>query len=202
MRWLGDALPVTRPFLDAFCCGLRALFLPHKPPLVPLLVEVPPSAPSMPAPSAWEPEGLNLSDVQEALACSPETIDGSQVRALMLEVIRRAAHDWVLYRTSTRLELRELAHDAYIWLFEEEPEGPRWALRCSEGKQLTSLHGICDVLEVDAEFVRNHVRHLTAKKIKTAGRPPERRKRSTDDVSYYNEHALTTAFEFPAEEES
>lgn len=153
--------------------------------------------------SAWEPEGLTEADVaalsedDEAV----ESLDGTQVRALLLEVIRRAAHDWVLYRTSSRLEHRELAHDAYVWLFEEEAGHPWRRLREENGTELMSLESICEVIDIDIEVVRESVTRLTAKKIKTAGRPPERRKRQTEDGSYYDEHNVLACFAFPSEED-
>jgi len=51
--------------------------------------------------SAWEPN-------------SPR--DVSRCKALLLEVLRRAAHDWVLYRQHKRMQLRVLADDAYLSL--------------------------------------------------------------------------------------
>jgi hypothetical protein len=196
LKELGEPQPDrVKPFLGAVSAQLRAL----SPLPVPEL-KAPPE--TLLEPSAWDPEDRPLSaeELDETIMCTPETIDGSQVRALMYELIRRAAHDWVLYRTSTRLELRDLAHDAYIWLFEEEPDQPIWEVRKRDGKLLTSLYCICEVLELDVEFVREHVRQMTPKKIKTAGRPPERRKKQAEDVSYYNEHAIFTSYEVADEE--
>ena len=152
-------------------------------------------------PSVWDPETLKEEDIELAVqGVGPETIRGESVRALFLELIRRAAHDWVLYKVSSRLEYQELAHDAYVWLFEEELGHPNWAIREREGKSLTSLISLCSLLDIDVEYVRTHVRRLTPQKIKTAGRPPERRRGIVSDGNYYNEHRITTAFEFPAEE--
>ena len=161
--------------------------------------------PPEPLSTLWEPEGVTDRDIREAedevLEITPETLDGSQVRALYLEVIRRAVHDWVLYKNSRRMMNRELARDAYVWLFEEDESHPWWLQRKRTGKEITSLAAICEIIDVDIERVRQGARDMTEKKIMTAGRPPERRKKLTEDNSYYDEHAVCATFSLPAEEE-
>lgn len=115
-------------------------------------------------------------------APTEEHIGASRCRALLLEVVRRAAHDWILYRLHDRLQLRQIAEEAYIWLFEEGP-GHSWnRTRKLAGSTITSFLTICDLLDLDPEFVRRRIRDMTAKEIMTAGRPAEhRRRRHADD---------------------
>lgn len=95
---------------------------------------------------------------------------------LLLEVLRRAAHDWVLYRSSTRLLQRQIAEEAYHWLFKEEPGTKGWIERSLSKKELTSFVSICDVLSLDPEIVRTYIRGLTIKEILSTGRPPTYRR--------------------------
>lgn len=155
--------------------------------------------------SAWDPEDGEDARMQEALLeLSEPTAEysGERIRVLLLEVLRRAAYDWVLYRSSRRMDQRTIAHDAYVWLFEEDEYHPWRELREEEGTQLLSFETICEVMDFDMERVRGYVRKLTPDKIKTAGRPPERRKRQTEDSSYYSEHGVTVDYALPAEEEA
>ena len=64
--------------------------------------------------SAWEPS-------------SP--YEGSRCKALLLEVLRRAAHDWVLYRGHSEITKRECAQDAFTWLFKEDEDHTSWKQR-------------------------------------------------------------------------
>jgi hypothetical protein len=98
-------------------------------------------------------------------------------KSLLLEVIRRAAYDWVLYRTSTRLFNKKLAEQAYEWLFKEEPGTPEWRERDESGKNVTAFVSICFALDLPPEIVREHVRKLTPKNVMSVGRPPEYRRR-------------------------
>lgn len=109
-------------------------------------------------------------------------------RALLLEIIRRAAYDWVLYRGSSRLDQKQLAEDAYVWLFVEDEKHPHWALRAKEGKSLTALLAICHELDLEVETVRKHVRSLTPNKVMSSGRPPES-SRSSDYSKRVEVHA-------------
>lgn len=98
--------------------------------------------------------------------------DANGARSVLIEIMRRASYDWVLYRSSLRTEQRKLAEDAYIWLFLEEPGHPAWELRQAEGKGLTSFLSICDIFDVDPELIRSKVRRLTPQRVLMSGRPP------------------------------
>ena len=112
-------------------------------------------------------------------------IESGRCRALLLEILRRAAHDWVLYRQHDRLELKEIAERAYVWLFEEGPNHPHYKLRAKEERQITSFLSICDAVDLSPKIVRARVRELDVKTIIGAGRPAEKRKhRDTDDIHY------------------
>lgn len=123
-------------------------------------------------------------------------------RVLLLEVIKRAAHDWVLYRQHTKLENKELAEDAYVWLFEEEPGHPQWKERAavqmelSDGRVIngarvfTSFLSICEALGLDPDTVRGHVRKLDIKTITSSGRPASRRRPRLAEAPE-QEHGLT-----------
>jgi hypothetical protein len=107
-------------------------------------------------------------------------LDASRCRALFLEVIRRAAHDWVLYRTSRKEELM-LAEAAYVWLFEEDENHPDRYARKTKEAQMMSLAAICDILDVSVETVRARIRKMTVRDIMTTGRPAENRKKRGRD---------------------
>lgn len=96
--------------------------------------------------------------------------EGAQ--ALLLEIIRRAAQDWVLYRDSSRAEHKQLAEEAYTWLFVEDESHPNWVLRVVCGTELTSFLGICNALDLNPHRVRKHVQNLTIEKMKALGRRP------------------------------
>jgi len=98
-------------------------------------------------------------------------------KTLLLEVIRRAAHDWVLYRTSRRMLQKKLAEDAFTWLFVEKPGHPNWIERERQGKHLSSFLSICSELDLDADNVRTYIRRLTLKNVLSVGRPAESRRR-------------------------
>lgn len=132
--------------------------------------------------SAWDP-----SDLAEVAA------EAGICRALLFDIIRRAINDWVLYRNHSRLHLRELAQEAYVWLFEEKPGHPQWRERAREGSQFTAFLVICETLDIDPERVRSRARVLRPVDIKTAGRPPERRKRRQVDSPDYSEHSVGEA---------
>jgi len=109
-------------------------------------------------------------------------------RALLLEVVRRAAYDWVLYRSSRRIDQRQLAEDAYTWLFSEEEGHPNWALRHAEHKDITAFLNICQELDLDVCRVRNYIKNLTPNKVMSSGRPPENG-RATDHSPAVEIHA-------------
>jgi len=103
-------------------------------------------------------------------------LEGVNCRVLLLEIVRRAAYDWVLYRNSRRLENRKLAHEAYTWLFVEAPGHPHWQQRKTDGYEAFSFISICETLGLDLEEVRARLRTITARDIQTLGRPPTRRR--------------------------
>jgi hypothetical protein len=122
------------------------------------------------------------------------SLEASACRALLLEVVRRAAFDWVLYRSSSKLINKQLAEGAYHWLFIEEPDSATWAVRRKNGKEITGFCAICDLLDLDPDKVRERIRLLTKKEIMNAGRPAERRKHKnisedalhTDDLRVFD----------------
>jgi hypothetical protein len=134
-------------------------------------------------PSDWDPEP---SIEREAKRC----------QALLLEIVRRAAHDWVLYRHHSNLEKRALANQAYTWLFEEEPGHTSWKerdralfrLRADKGedvlevgtRRLTSFLSICEIVGIDPDAVRARARKMTPESITRTGRHAERRKPAQD----------------------
>jgi hypothetical protein len=149
-----------------------------------------PPPPSDEEKSAWDPEDgarealaeLDFSD-KELLQ---QTVNGC--KALLLEIIRRASYDWVLYRTSRRMMQRVLADQAYKWLFLEGPGTADWEHRRRDGKDVTSFVSICEGLDLDPDIVRKHIKRLTPKNVTSIGRPAEYRRRdvfssnSNDDV--------------------
>ena len=115
----------------------------------------------------------------------PHDIDFSNVRALLLEIVRRAAYDWVMYRGNRRIKLRAFAKDAYVWLFKEKPGHPDWIERGRAGWSPFSFLSICSSLDLDPEEVRFHIRKLTARRIQSMGRPPTMRRSSpAPEVEY------------------
>jgi hypothetical protein len=104
------------------------------------------------------------------------SLEASACRALLLEIVRRAAFDWVLYRSSSKLINKQLAESAFHWLFVEEPDSATWSMRCKNGKSITGFVSICELLDLDPDKVRDRIRLLTKKEIMNAGRPAERRK--------------------------
>lgn len=129
------------------------------------------------------------------------TADVPGCKALLLEVIRRASHDWVLYRTSGVMAKRKLAEDAYVWLFQEEPGHGAWAERAANRKDFTSFLSICELLDLDPEAVRKRVRSLTVQQVLSVGRPAEYRRPDTsaDEGRYnlgpYSDKLLATTLE-------
>jgi hypothetical protein len=106
----------------------------------------------------------------------PYDFDVAQFRALLLEIIRRAAYDWVMYRNNRRLMLKRVAEDAYVWLFVEAPGHPDWLERERDGWQLFSFLAICDYLDLEPSKVRWHIKRLTPQRIQAMGRPPTHRR--------------------------
>ena len=143
--------------------------------LLVLRIPVPPPAPE--EPSAWDPEEDLSFEVgepeDEELAL--QTINGC--KTLLLEIIRRAAYDWVLYRGSRRMVQKVMADQAYRWLFLELPGTADWQQRMREGKHITSFESICEGLDLDPDTVRRHIKKLTPRNVMSVGRPAEYRRR-------------------------
>jgi hypothetical protein len=144
---------------EALCQHMEELADSVAPPAPPAAPEPPEAAPM----SDWDPEPHDA------------VLDASRCRALLLEIVRRAAYDWVLY-SGTRRPERMFARDAHTWLFEEEPGHPAWEARQRAGEPLLSFLSICEVMDLDPEMVRNRIRGMTVQDIMTAGRPAERRR--------------------------
>lgn len=100
-------------------------------------------------------------------------------KSLLLEIIRRAAYDWVLYRTHTKIAQRKMAEQAFTWLFVEDHRSVDGVERSASGKHITSFLAICQALDLDPDSVREHVRKLTPKNVMSVGRPAEYRRRET-----------------------
>jgi hypothetical protein len=98
---------------------------------------------------------------------------GLDCRRLLLEIMRRAAFDWVLFRNHHKLAKKKLAKEAYVWLFKEEVGDYAWQTRKVEDRELTSFRSICMMLDLDIEVMRGKFRELTPARILNAGRPPE-----------------------------
>jgi hypothetical protein len=107
--------------------------------------------------------------------------DAGSCRALLLEIVRRAAYDWVLYRESLKLAYRELANDAYQWIFVESHSSASWRYRTAEAREFTGFVSICDALEIDPEVMRRRLRELTVKDVLSVGRPAEHRRLPVED---------------------
>lgn len=147
-----------------------------------------------------EPEGSTSRDWE------PDSVrDGKRCQALLLEILRRAMHDWVLYRQHTKLQYRELADDAYTWLFEEAPGHPNWRIRLTAefednveltgSRQLTSFLAICEALDLDPELVRTRVKEMNIRSIISAGRPAETRKIKPNEISSVEDAGLSIGLE-------
>lgn len=140
----------------------------------------PPDLDGLDLESSWDPDERPYS-----LDSDPQAESGN-CRALLLEIVRRAAFDWVLYRTSSKLPNRMLADSAYHWLFVEEPDTAQWRLREQSDKELTGFVSICEAVGVDPDRMRARIRTLTERDIMGAGRPAEKRKHkvSADEVMH------------------
>ena len=90
-------------------------------------------------------------------------------KALLVEIIKRAVYDWVLYRNSGRAPQRKLADGAYLWLFVEDAGHLRWQRRQANGKSITSFIAICEVFDLDPEILRRRFRMLTPNKVLSFG---------------------------------
>jgi len=104
------------------------------------------------------------------------TFESAGCKALLLEVMRRAAADWVLYRTSSKASQKQSAEEAYFWIFVEEPGTALYSNRAINKMELTAFVSICDVFNLDPDVVRAYIRRLTVKDILSTGRPPTYRR--------------------------
>lgn len=153
--------------------------------------------------SDWDPEPIDAAIAMERIVAERvpykrrteyetellrQEIEGC--RNLLFEVIRRAAFDWVLYRSSTRLLQRQLAQQAYEWLFVEEPGHPSWSLRIREDKVNMSFLAVCEQLDLDPETSRDHIRELTPKHVTSVGRPASYRTRAVTTTDGEEAYAL------------
>lgn len=148
--------------------------------LAPGQLPAPPQLDGFDLESAWDPDERPYSPDAD-----PQFESGN-CRALLLEIVRRAAFDWVLYRTSSKLPNRMLADNAYTWLFVEEPDTGAWRQRELADKELTGFVSICEAVGVDPDRMRDRIRTLTERDIMGAGRPAEKRryKPSSDEVMH------------------
>lgn len=185
-------------------CAPISNVVPIRPPTLP-----PPPPPSQPIlktfveeeneerPSAWEPEPATaIVTVARAHAARRPRRDEALVlqeiigaRSLLLEIVRRSIYDWVLYKTSRRLNYRMLADQAFQWLFVEREGSKDWQQRTREGKSVTSFAAICDALDLNIEEVRTRARCLTPKSVMSIGRPAERRRADAFNTSHGDEGA-------------
>ena len=123
----------------------------------------PPRIPRRPAPLApprtASEEGQLLQEVR-----------GS--KELLLEIVKRAVNDWTLYRLHTDLPQRQLADDAFVWLF-DEPGHPNWVTRVLEDRTITGFMTICELLDLNpVEAPRPH--HEAQARGRPERRPPPR----------------------------
>lgn len=168
--------PVRRPRrprkpLQAIPEGLgRAL--PAPPKAKPLLAKLRGRVGKIPPPTPPSPALASLARVPDD-PLGEQARQAMGARSLLLEIIRRAAFDWVRYRNSRRMDHKLLAEDAFTWIFLEDENHPHWKIRAKEGKELTSFLSICEQLDIDAERLRKHVRLLTLERVMSSGRPPE-----------------------------
>lgn len=164
-------LPPTPPLVQV----RRALARVER--LIPKVVP-PPPPPEEPV-SPWDPEPVfpvsSLVRTPHEEEMLLQEVNGC--KTLLLEMIRRAAYDWVLYRGSRRMLQKSLAEQAYRWLFLEVPGSPDWNERQREGKHITSFVSVCEGLDLDPEKTRSHIRQLTPKHVMSVGRPAEYRRR-------------------------
>ena len=175
-------LPPLGPMREALARVEYLMPAPPPPPSQPVPVEpklaqvivlrppsVPPPAPitatyrTVPIPTAHDDGKI----IQEINGC----------KMLLLEIIRRTAYDWVLYRSSRRMVQKTLADEAFRWLFLEVPGSGDWQERRREAKDMTSFVAICEALDLDPVTVRNHIRKITPKNVMSVGRPAEYRRR-------------------------
>ena len=111
-------------------------------------------------------------------------------RALLLEIVKRAIHDWVLYKTHSEITKKTYAREAYVWLFEEDEDHPDFKAREEDDFTITSFLVICEATNLDPDNMRGLIRNLKPCDVMGTGRPAERRRRSSEDVSI-DQHNLS-----------
>lgn len=144
-----------------------------------------------------ETELVRLAPGEDRIQAQLREAEGA--RALMLEIIRRAAQDWVLYRNSAEPDKKLLADEAYVWLFVECEGHPNYVLRRAEHREFTGFLAICEALDMDPVRVRAYVTQLTPDKV-LSGRLPRaaqsskpsrsrlaKKQRSSFDESSFND---------------
>jgi hypothetical protein len=114
-----------------------------------------------------------LDSPEQMVAFGESRLDASLREAegakeLLIEIIRRAAQDWVLYRTSNKPEQRQLADESYTWLFEEDEDHPNYKVRIAEHKELTAFVNICEVLDMSPTRVRGYICRLTPERVRAS----------------------------------
>ncbi|WP_394831822.1 hypothetical protein LVJ94_35430 [Pendulispora rubella] len=138
--------------------------------------EIPP--PKSKASSA-RPKPKQLAEEPE-LPITGHPSDIAGCRTLLLEVVRRAAYDWVLYRDSSHPAKKALAEDAYEWLFEIDEDSPGSGGDEEDAEGITSFLSICDTLDIAPEVLRARIRVLTRRNVVSIGRPAEYRRRRVE----------------------
>lgn len=155
--------------------------------LISSLTANPAFKPMQPPPSAIPRHTPIIVDEAFELDRAGVEMQASGAKALLLEVLRRAAYDWVLYRHSIRPQQRKIANDAQVWLFEEREDYSPYGAR-HVSKHMTSFLEICSLLDLDPAKVRARVRELTPKHVTNVGRPVEYRKLPKEDESGITTH--------------
>jgi hypothetical protein len=152
--------------------------------------------------AALEPKWL-----EEILALPSDPSEREQeitgCKMLLLEIVRRAAYDWVLYRQSRKMVHLVLAEHAFTWIFQEAPAHKDWTERISEGKELTSFASICEHLDLQPDVVRKYIKRLEPRNVMSVGRPAEYRNQDstpTENVTLgVHPHLVDSAFTKMAE---
>jgi len=94
------------------------------------------------------------------LAVRPHIPDGHQEKLLLASIIRRAAYDIALYKTSASLSKRRLYAEAHAWMFTDDLD------RVHPDDRFTSFLNICMLLDQDPATIRRKSLRLTRKDVK------------------------------------
>lgn len=145
-----------------------------------------------PKPKKTNGHELNMSVTEQALeviesAWDPYSarsrIESSRCKALLLEIVKRAIHDWILYRGHSEITKATYAHDAYYWLFVEDEQHPSFKERIKNKSTITSFVVICELTDLQPKSLREHIKTLKVSDIMGTGRPVEHRRRTSDDIN-------------------